>query len=123
MDAEVGGCVFLDQQDEVMDTIQRLRAKAQAAGNLRDSGEQRVTAEEGAIMIEPAQPEIIYVPVYDPTLVYGPWWYPAFPPFFFFSPCRVVVFWESRLLDQVYTWAGPRVMGGGTGIGGAITLM
>jgi hypothetical protein len=97
------GDAFLDQQDEVMDTIQRLRAKAQAAGNLRDSGEQRVTAEEGAIMIEPAQPEIIYVPVYDPTLVYGPWWYPAFPPFFFFSPPRVVVF------GRVGFWTGIRV--------------
>jgi len=97
------GDAFLDQQDEVMDTIQRLRAKAQAAGNLRDSGEQRVTMEEGAIMIEPAQPEIIYVPVYDPTLVYGPWWYPAFPPFFFFPPPRVVVF------GRVGFWTGIRV--------------
>jgi len=97
------GDAFLDQQDEVMDTIQQLRAKAQAAGNLRDSGEQRVTMEEGAIMIEPAQPEIIYVPVYDPTLVYGPWWYPAFPPFFFFPPPRVVVF------GRVGFWTGIRV--------------
>jgi hypothetical protein len=97
------GDAFLDQQDEVMDTIQRLRAKAQAAGNLRDSEEQRVTMEEGAIMIEPAQPEIIYVPVYDPILVYGPWWYPAFPPFFFFPPPRVVVF------GRVGFWTGIRV--------------
>jgi Protein of unknown function (DUF3300) len=97
------GDAFLDQREEVMDTIQQLRAKAQAAGNLRDSGEQRVTMEEGAIMIEPAQPEIIYVPVYDPTLVYGLWWYPAFPPFFFFPPPRVVVF------GRVGFWTGIRV--------------
>ena len=97
------GDAFLDQQDEVMDTIQQLRAKAQAAGNLRDTGEQRVILEDRAIMIEPAQPEIIYVPVYDPTLVYGPWWYPAFPPFFFFPPPRVVVF------GRVGFWTGIRV--------------
>jgi hypothetical protein len=97
------GDAFLDQQDEVMDTVQQLRAKAQAAGNLRDTDEQRVMLEDGAIMIEPAQPEVIYVPAYDPSLVYGPWWYPAFPPFFFFPPPRVVVF------GRIGFWTGVRV--------------
>jgi hypothetical protein len=85
------GDAFLDQQDEVMDTVQRLRAKAEAAGNLRDTAEQRVIAEDGEIVIEPAQPEEVYVPVYDPTVIYGPWWYPAFPPFFFLPPPGVVI--------------------------------
>ncbi len=85
------GDAFLDQQDQVMDTIQRLRARAQAAGNLRDTEEQRVIVEEGDIEIEPAQPEVVYVPVYDPTVIYGPWWYPAFPPFFFLPPPGVVI--------------------------------
>jgi len=85
------GDAFLDQQDEVMDTIQQLRAKAQAAGNLNDTKEQRVTVEDGAIEIEPTQPEEVYVPVYDPTVIYGPWWYPAFPPFFFLPPPGVVI--------------------------------
>jgi len=80
-----------------------LRTKAQAAGNLRDTDEQRVTVGDGAIMIEPAQPEVIYVPAYDPTLVYGPWWYPAFPPFFFLPPPRVVVF------GRIGFWTGVRV--------------
>ena len=84
------GDAFLDQQDEVMDTVQQLRAKAQAAGNLGDTEEQNVTAEDGDIEIEPAQPDVIYVPVYDPTVIYGPWWYPAFPPFFFL-PRGVVI--------------------------------
>jgi len=97
------GDAFLDQQDEVMNTIQQLRTKAQAAGNLRDTDEQRVTVGDGAIMIEPAQPEVIYVPAYDPTLVYGHWWYPAFPPFFFFPPPRVVVF------GRIGFWTGVRV--------------
>jgi hypothetical protein len=85
------GDAFLDQQDEVMDTIQRLRARAEAVGNLRDTAEQRVIAEDGEIVIEPAQPEVVYVPVYDPTVIYGPWWYPAFPPFFFLPPPRMVI--------------------------------
>jgi len=74
-----------------MDTIQRLRAKAQAAGNLTDTEEQRVIEEEGDIEIEPAQPEVVYVLVYDPTEIYGPWWYPDFPPFFFLPRSRAVV--------------------------------
>jgi hypothetical protein len=85
------GDAFLDQEDEVMDTVQRLRARAEAAGNLRDTAEQRVVAEDGEIVIEPAQPEVVYVPVYDPTVIYGPWWYPAFPPFFFLPPPRMVI--------------------------------
>jgi hypothetical protein len=85
------GDAFLDQQDEVMDTVQRLRARAQAAGNLGDTEQQRVIVEEGAIEIEPAQPEVVYVPVYDPRVIYGPWWYPAFPPFFFAPPPGVII--------------------------------
>jgi len=77
------GDAFLDQQGEVMDTIQRLRAKAQAAGNLRNTEEEKVIEEGDDIEIEPAQPEEVYVPVYDPGVIYGRWWYPAFPPFFF----------------------------------------
>jgi len=85
------GDAFLDQQDEVMDTIQRLRAKAEAEGNLRDTEEERVITEDGEIEIEPAQPEVVYVPVYDPTEIYGPWWYPDFLPFFFLPSPRMVI--------------------------------
>ncbi len=85
------GDAFLDQQDEVMDTVQELRTKAQDAGNLRDTAEERVIAEGEVIEIEPANPEVIYVPVYDPAVIYGPWWYPAFPPFFFLPPPGVVI--------------------------------
>jgi hypothetical protein len=85
------GDAFLDQQDEVMDTVQDLRAKAEAAGNLKSTNEQEVIEEDNVIDIEPAQPEVVYVPVYDPAVIYGPWWYPAFPPFFFPPPPGVVI--------------------------------
>jgi hypothetical protein len=91
------GDAFLDQQNEVMDTIQQMRAKAQAAGNLRDTEEQTVTEEDGDIDIEPAQPDVVYVPVYDPTEIYGPWWYPDFPPFFFLPPPGVVIGFHGRM--------------------------
>ena len=85
------GDAFLDQQDEVTDTVQKLRRKAEAAGNLRDTQEEKVIVEGDVIDIEPAQPEVVYVPVYDPAVIYGPWWYPAFPPFFFLPPRGVVI--------------------------------
>ena len=86
------GDAFLDQQDEVMDTVQELRSKAETAGNLKDTQEQKVIAGDNEIEIEPSDPEVVYVPVYDPDVVYGPWWYPASPPFFFIPPGMVVGF-------------------------------
>jgi hypothetical protein len=84
------GDAFLDQQEEVMDAVQKLREKAREAGNLKSSKEQRVVLKERIIVIEPANPEIVYVPVYNPTIVYGRWWYPAYPPFWYYPPGYVV---------------------------------
>jgi hypothetical protein len=83
------GDAFLAQQDQVMDTIQNLRAKARAQGNLQDTSEQRVLVEENTIQIEPVNPQIIYVPTYDPLWVYGPWWWPAYPPYYIYPPGAV----------------------------------
>jgi len=84
------GDAFLAQQKDVMDAIQRLRANAHAAGNLNSSKEQKVTVEQQngttVIKIEPASPEVVYVPVYNPTVVYGPWPYPAYPPYYYYPP-------------------------------------
>jgi hypothetical protein len=80
------GDAFLAQQKPVMDTIQSLRAKAQAAGNLKTTKEQTVIVEEKIIKIEPASPQVIYVPAYNPTVVYGAWPYPASPPYYYYPP-------------------------------------
>jgi len=84
------GDAFLGQQKEVMDSVQRLRAQAQKAGNLKSSKEQTVTtAQEGGttvIKIEPANPQVVYVPTYNPTVVYGPWPYAAYPPYYYYPP-------------------------------------
>lgn len=82
------GDAFLAQQKQVMDTVQNLRKKAQEAGNLKSTEQQKVIVQEKVIVIEPAQPQVIYVPSYNPTVVYGAWWWPAFPPFppFFLPP-------------------------------------
>jgi len=76
------GEAFLAQQDEVMDAIQVLREKADQAGNLKSNKQQKVSKEGSAIVIAPANPEVVYVPVYQPSVVYGPWWYPDYPPYY-----------------------------------------
>ena len=80
------GNAFLAQEPEVMDTVQELRAKAYAQGNLTTTAEQKVTVEKETVIIEPAKPGVIYVPYYDPFYIYGPWWYPAYPPYYWAPP-------------------------------------
>jgi Spy/CpxP family protein refolding chaperone len=80
------GDAFLAQEKAVLATIQSLRAKAQASGNLKTTKEQTVIVEEKIIKIEPANPQVIYVPTYNPTVVYGAWPYPAYPPYYYYPP-------------------------------------
>ena len=88
------GDAFLAQQKEVMDAVQRLRAKAKEAGNLKSSKEQTVKTEPApagaatpqTIIIEQADPQVVYVPTYNPTVVYGAWAYPAYPPYYYYPP-------------------------------------
>jgi hypothetical protein len=65
------GEAFLDQPADVMNSIQELRAEALAAGNLTDTPQQQVVQEETGVRIVPAQPDVIYVPQYDPDVVYA----------------------------------------------------
>jgi hypothetical protein len=74
------GTAVLAQQTDVMDSIQRLRHQAAAAGTLWSNDQQRVTTERQGIVIEPAHPEFVYPPVYS-SAVYGPWPSPDYPPF------------------------------------------
>jgi hypothetical protein len=74
------GDSFVAQQADVMDTIQRLRQQAAAAGTLWSNAQQRVTEEGQGIAIEPANPEYMYPPIYNPAVVYGPWASPEYPP-------------------------------------------
>lgn len=75
------GQAFLAQQQEVMAQIQLLRQKAYAAGNLKTTEQQKVVAKGDTVEIEPAQQDVVYVPYYDPSVVYGNWWWPGYPPY------------------------------------------
>ena len=79
------GDAFYAQQAEVMDTVQYLRQKAYMAGNLRSTDQFRVDRQGQAFVIELANPELIYVPYYNPTVVYGTWWWPTFQPVYWAS--------------------------------------
>jgi hypothetical protein len=85
------GDAFLADQKAVLDAVQRLRQRAQQSGNLKSSEQQKVIVEEAApqqtvIKIEPASPQVVYVPAYNPTVVYGAWAYPAYPPYYWPPP-------------------------------------
>jgi len=80
------GDAFLAQSKDVMDSVQRLRAAAKKEGNLNSNEYQKVTQTETVITIEPAQEGSVYVPAYNPTVVYGSWWYPYYPPFYYPPP-------------------------------------
>ena len=84
------GDAFLAQPKELMDAVQKLRHRASAQGNLKDSPQQKVITEQAAtqtiIKIEPADPQVVYVPTYNPAVVYGTWAYPAYPPYAYYPP-------------------------------------
>lgn len=88
------GDAVLSQQKDVLDTIQELRARAQAQGNLKTTEQQKVIvdpADPQVIVIEPANPQVIYVPSYNPAVVYGSWAYPAYPPSPWYYPGAALV--------------------------------
>lgn len=92
------GDAFLSQQPDVMDTVQNLRQRASTNGTLQSTDQVRIDQEGQNISITSPNPQVVYVPYYDPTVIYGPWWWPAYPP----------VFWRP--------WPG-YVVGPGLGIG------
>jgi hypothetical protein len=77
------GEAFIADPSAVMDSIQRLRRQAQAAGKLRSNAQQVIAEQDSQITIEPAVAETVYVPDYDPSVVYGAWSYSDYPPYDF----------------------------------------
>ena len=80
------GDAFLGQQKDVMDAVQRLRQRAQGAGKLMSTEQQKVLTENQTIVIEQANPQTMYVPYYDPYYMYGGWPYAGYPPDYWPTP-------------------------------------
>ena len=85
------GDAYYNQEQAVMDAVQVMRQRAEQSGNLKSTPQQTVDTQDNTIQIQPANPEVVYVPAYDPWLVYGgpiaPWpgWY-AYPGIWFGGP-------------------------------------
>jgi len=110
------GDAFLGQQEQMLATVQTLRQKAQTAGNLQSNDKQKVETQqqEGkqVIVIEPANPQVVYVPTYQPTVVYGAWGYPAYPPYYppYWAPVGGAFvsgfFWGAGIAAGAALWGG-----------------
>ena len=104
------GDAFLAQEKDVLDAVQRLRARAQQSGNLKSNEQQNVVVEpppagapptQTIVRIEPANPEVIYVPAYNPTVVYGSWPAPAYPPYYWPPP---PAYYPGAALATGFAW-------------------
>src|SRR5438067_3329438 len=87
----------------IQTTIQQLRARAQSNGYLQSNPQQYVYQQAGQIYVQPAYPTVVYVPYYNPYVVYGTWWWPAYRPWAFrpFHARPIVV---TRFARPVRYW-------------------
>jgi hypothetical protein len=115
------GDAVLAQQADVMDSVQRLRSKADAQNTLKTTKEQKVTKQtqqgKQVIVIEPAQPETMYVPYYDPATAYGAWPYPDYPPYYYPQPAWYPGTLAAGAIGFGIGWAVGAAWGGGFGWG------
>ncbi len=104
------GDAFLGQEAEVMDTVQRMRGLAYDEGNLKSNEQQTVTQEpDKIIVIQSAQPEVIYVPTYNSTAIYGPSWsYPYwyYPPMYYYPPGAGLITFGVGMFVGAAIWGG-----------------
>ncbi|MCX7237188.1 MULTISPECIES: DUF3300 domain-containing protein [unclassified Polynucleobacter] len=122
------GNAVLAQQSDTMSAIQALRAKAKKTGALQSNSQQTVTSQGSGssetIVIQPANPQVVYVPSYNPTVVYGAWPYPAYPPVAYYPPGYVagtaLLSFGVGMAVGAALWGGCH-WGGGYG-GGSLTV-
>ena len=105
------GDAFLDQQSDVMDAVQRMRKKAEEKGALKSNEQQKVETkvveEKTVIVVQPTNPEVIYVPSYNPTVVYPPPVYP-YPPVYYppYVPGAALVTFGVGMAMGAAIWGG-----------------
>jgi hypothetical protein len=107
------GDAYYNQEQDVMDAIQVMRQKAEEAGNLKTTPQQVVTTQGSTIIIQPANPTVVYVPAYNPWVIYGgpivPWprWY-AYPGIWFGGPFISWGFGFGIGFFGGFAWGWPR---------------
>ncbi len=103
------GTAVIDQQADVMDSIQQIRAEANAAGYLKSNDKQVVVQEKETIIIQSADPEVVYVPTYDPQVVVVQN-YASYPPVVYSNPypyyySPAAAFWTGALVGATFAYA------------------
>lgn len=101
------GDAYLAQPKDLMQAVQTLRAKAKQAGNLQSNQQVQVSTEQSNIIIVPANPQVIYVPTYNPTVVYGAWPYPAYPPYPAYNPAWGLMAFGAGMAVGAALWSTP----------------
>ena len=101
------GDAYLAQPKDLMQAVQALRAKAKQAGNLQSNQQVSVSSEASNIVIMPANPQVIYVPTYNPTMVYGAWPYPAYPPYPAYNPAWGLMSFGVGMAVGAALWSTP----------------
>ncbi|MFT5674675.1 MAG: hypothetical protein ACI808_000598 [Paraglaciecola sp.] len=85
------GDAFLLNEEQVLSSVQTLRQKAYALGNLENNDYVEVSTGDDQIIIESVEKEVVYVPYYDTRVVYGDWWWGAYPPYYWHHPAHYVL--------------------------------
>lgn len=101
------GDAYLAQPKDVMNAVQALRKKAQQAGNLKSDSQVKVSTQQSYVVIEPTNPQVIYVPQYNPTVVYGGWAYPAYPPPPVYNPAWGLMSFGAGVAVGAALWSTP----------------
>src|SRR4029077_20409052 len=122
------GNAFLAQQKDVMEAVQRMRKKAQDKGNLKSTEQQKVETKviesKNVIVVEQANPQVVYVPSYDPVVVYGPPIYPYppiyYPPYGYYAAGMALSFGVGVMMGAF--WSGGWGWGCGWGGNNDITI-
>lgn len=100
------GDAFLQDEQQVLASIQLLRHQAEEANSFNAMNNMKITKVKQQIIIEPVQPQIIYVPVYDTRVVYGPWRWHNYPPIYWAYPPRYAAHYPSHVSGHFYWQSG-----------------
>ena len=102
------GDAYLAQPKDLMQAVQALRAKARQAGNLKSNQQVTVSSDaQSNIIIVPSNPQVVYVPTYNPMMVYGAWPYAAYPPYPVYNPAWGLMSFGVGLAVGAALWSTP----------------
>jgi hypothetical protein len=102
------GDAYLAQPKDLMQAVQALRAKARQAGNLKSNQQVSVSSDaQSNIIIVPSNPQVVYVPTYNPMMVYGAWPYAAYPPYPVYNPAWGLMSFGVGMAVGAALWSTP----------------